>query len=131
LNLNGQNIPHEHALNFGIQGKLSYCFGLRVDREAEMTPSQKNESERQEETVVVHRADSWTEAVVIRGLLESAGIPSPPLTRTDPYPFSNPPAEFPGAEVLVRESDVEEARRIIDEYRRLKLEFNPTLTTGR
>lgn len=81
-----------------------------------MASFQKNERERQEETVVVHRADSWTEAVVIRGLLESAGIPSPPLTRTDPYPFSNPPAEFPGAEVLVRESDVDEARRIIDEY---------------
>jgi hypothetical protein len=71
---------------------------------------------RQEETVAVYRADSWTEAVVIRGLLESAGIASPPLTRTDPYPFSNPPADFPGAEILVRESQVEDARRIIAEY---------------
>jgi hypothetical protein len=77
----------------------------------------KNEKrERQEETVAVHRADSWTEAVVIRGLLESAGIDSPPLTRTDPYPFSNPPADFPGAEILVRESQVEDARQIIAEY---------------
>lgn len=81
-----------------------------------MASSHNNEGDRQEETVVAHRAQSWTEAVVIRGLLESSGIPSPPLTRTDPYPFSNPPADFPGAEVLVRESDVEEARRIIDEY---------------
>lgn len=72
--------------------------------------------EGQRETVVVHRAKSRTEATVIRGLLESAGIASPPLTRTDPYPLSNPPAEFPGAEVLVRESEAEEARRIISEY---------------
>jgi hypothetical protein len=81
-----------------------------------MEESRGSEGERQEETVVVHRADSSTEAMVIRGLLESAGIDSPPLTRTDPYPFSNPPADFPGAEILVRESQVEEARRIISDY---------------
>ena len=81
-----------------------------------MGESHGRESERQEETVVVHRADSWAEAMVIRGLLESAGIDSPPLTRTDPYPLSNPPADFPGAEVLVRESQVDEARRIIADY---------------
>jgi hypothetical protein len=81
-----------------------------------MDESRSKEGERQEETVAVHRADSWTEAVVIRGLLESAGIDSQPLTRTDPYPFRNPPADFPGAEILVRESQVEEARRIIADY---------------
>lgn len=81
-----------------------------------MATSRGNEGAQHGETVVVHRAESWTEAVVIRGLLESAGIASPPLTRTDPYPISNPPAVIPGAEVLVRESDVEEAKRIIDEY---------------
>lgn len=73
-------------------------------------------NEAREETVVVHRAESWTEAVVIRGLLQSAGIDSPSLTHTDPYPFSNPPADFPGAEILVRESQAEEARSIIAEY---------------
>ncbi len=81
-----------------------------------MSESQGKESERQEETVAVHRADSWTEAMVIRGLLESAGIDSPSLTHTDPYPLSNPPADFPGAEILVRESQVEDARRIIADY---------------
>lgn len=81
-----------------------------------MDESREKEKEPQEETVAVHRADSWTEAVVLRGLLESAGIHSQPLTRTDPYPFRNPPADFPGAEILVRESQVEEARRIISDY---------------
>jgi hypothetical protein len=81
-----------------------------------MNESRSREGEPREATVVVHRADSWAEAVVLRGLLESAGIDSPPLTRTDPYPLSNPPADFPGAEILVRESQVEDARRIIADY---------------
>lgn len=81
-----------------------------------MSEPRGREEERPQATVVVHRADSWTEAVVLRGLLESAGIESPPLTRTDPYPFSHPPAEFPGAEILVRESQVEDARHIIADY---------------
>jgi hypothetical protein len=71
---------------------------------------------RGEQTVLIHRADSWTEAVVIRGLLESAGIASPSLTHTDPFPLSEPPADFPGVEILVRESQAEDARRIIEEY---------------
>lgn len=81
-----------------------------------MRENRGKQREHREATVAVHRADSWAEAVVLRGLLESAGIDSPPLTRTDPYPLSNPPAEFPGAEILVRESQVEDARRIIVDY---------------
>lgn len=81
-----------------------------------MTERKAGDREPLEETVVVHRADSWVQAMVIRGLLQSAGIDSPSLTRNEPYPFSNPPANFPGAEILVRESQVEEARNIIAEY---------------
>lgn len=69
-----------------------------------------------EETVVVHQANSWTEAVVLRGLLESAGIDSPPLTRTDPFPLAEPPADIPGVEILARASQAEEARQIISDY---------------
>jgi hypothetical protein len=82
-----------------------------------MSEKKAGDPEPLEETVAVHRADSLTEAMVIRGLLESAGIRSPALTRNEPYPLSNPPADFPGAEILVRESQAEEARRIIAEYR--------------
>jgi len=66
--------------------------------------------------VVVHQAGSWTEAVVIRGLLESAGIASPPLTATDPFPMREPPKGMHGVEILVLESQAEEARRIIVDY---------------
>jgi len=69
-----------------------------------------------EKTVTVHTAGTWTEAVVIRGLLESAGISSPALTTSDPFPMREPPEGTSGVEILVRESQSEEARRIIEDY---------------
>ena len=78
--------------------------------------AEKKGKSSNEETVVIHQAGSWTEALVIRGLLESAGIDSPPLTRTDPFPLGEPPADIPGVEILARASQAEEARGIIAEY---------------
>jgi hypothetical protein len=69
-----------------------------------------------EAVVVVHQAGSWTEAEVIRGLLRSAGIDSPRLTSTDPFPMREPPKGFHGAEILAFESQADEARRIIADY---------------
>ncbi len=66
--------------------------------------------------VVVHQAGSWTEAVVIRGLLRSAGIDSPGLTSTDPFPMREPPKGIHGVEILAFESQADEARRIIADY---------------
>ncbi len=69
-----------------------------------------------ERIVVVHQAGSWTEAVVIRGLLRSYGIESPASTSTDPFPMRKPPKGTHGVEILVLESQADEARRIIAEY---------------
>ena len=69
-----------------------------------------------ERTVVVHQAGTWTEAVVIRGLLESAGIASPASTSTDPFPMREPPKGTHGVEIIVLESQAEDARRIIADY---------------
>jgi len=69
-----------------------------------------------EPVVVVHQAGSWTEAVVIRGLLRSAGIESPGLTSTDPFPMREPPKGFHGVEILAFESQADEASRIIADY---------------
>jgi hypothetical protein len=69
-----------------------------------------------ERTIVVHQAGSWTEAVVIRGLLESAGIASPASTTTDPFPMREPPQGIHGVEIIVLESQAEEARGIIRDY---------------
>jgi hypothetical protein len=68
--------------------------------------------------VVVHQAGSWTEAVVIRGLLRSGGIDSPPSTSTDPFPMRKPPKGTHGVEILVLQSQAEEARQIIADYLR-------------
>lgn len=69
-----------------------------------------------ERSVVVHTAGSSTEALIIRGLLDSMGILSPASTPTDPFPLREPPAGTHGVEILVLESQAEEARRIIADY---------------
>ncbi len=68
--------------------------------------------------VVICHAPTTTEASVIRGLLQSAGISSPADSFTDPFPMREPPEGFSGTEVLVLESQADEARRIIDSYQK-------------
>lgn len=77
---------------------------------------QEGEARTREKVIVVHQAGSWTEAVVIRGLLESAGIESPASTSTDPFPMREPPKGTRGVEILVLESQADDARRIIADY---------------
>jgi len=69
-----------------------------------------------ERTLVIHHAGSSTEAMIIRGLLESAGIASPATTTSDPFPLNEPPAGIHGVEIVVLESQADEARRIIQDY---------------
>ncbi len=80
-----------------------------------------------EPVVVVHEAGTWTEAVVIRGLLQSAGINSPAPTSTDPFPMREPPKGTHGVEIQVLASQADEARRIIADY----LVGGDTALTGR
>jgi hypothetical protein len=69
-----------------------------------------------EELVVAHVADNVTEAMVIRGLLQSAGIDSPGSVSSDPFPIPENPEGPHGTEIFVLESQVEEARKVIEEY---------------
>lgn len=75
-----------------------------------------SEQPTRERAVVVHTAGSWTEAVVIRGLLESNGIASPASTETDPFPMREPPQGIHGLEIVVLETAAERARAIIADY---------------
>jgi hypothetical protein len=70
----------------------------------------------EQRTVLVHQAGSSTEAVVIRGLLESAGISSPGSAGSDPFPMREPPEGFRDTDIMVLESQAEDARRVIGEY---------------
>lgn len=70
----------------------------------------------QEKVVVAHVAGNTEEAMVIRGLLASAGIDSPGSSTTDPFPMSEPLDASHGVDVLVLESQADEARRLIAEY---------------
>ena len=69
-----------------------------------------------ERTLMIHQAGSATEAMIIRGLLESAGIQSPAPTTTDPFPLNEPQEGTHGVEIIVLESQADEARRIIQDY---------------
>ena len=69
-----------------------------------------------EKLVKVFDTEQETEAIVVNGLLESAGIES------DLKSIDATQETFPGvggSMILVREEDAEEAKRIIEEYRKL------------
>jgi hypothetical protein len=72
-----------------------------------------------ERAVVAYTAGSQPEAMVIRGLLESAGIALPGPITPDPYPLIDANMSrgaSHGVEVYVYESQADEARRIIEGY---------------
>lgn len=75
-----------------------------------------SENLNEQRTVVVHEAGSSTEAVVIRGLLESAGIASPASAGSEPFPMREPPKGFTETDIVVLESQADDARRVIADY---------------
>lgn len=79
---------------------------------------QKHREPDKNRLVVAYVAGSTAEALVIRGLLESNGIKSPEPTTTDPFPLNEPPEGTHGPEIYTLEQQAEEARRIIETYRR-------------
>ncbi len=69
-----------------------------------------------EKLIKIFDTEQETEAMVVRGLLESAGIDS------DLKSLDAPQDTFPGVGgtvILVREEDADEARKIIESYRQL------------
>jgi len=66
--------------------------------------------------VIAHIAGSAAEAMVIRGLLKSAGIYSPEFGSNDPFPLGEPPEGWHETEIVVPESQMAEAKKMITEY---------------
>lgn len=74
-----------------------------------------------ERAVIVYTAGSQSEAIVVRGLLESAGIAIPGPITPDPYPLIDANMSrgaMHGVEVYAYESQAAEARQIIENYLR-------------
>jgi hypothetical protein len=69
-----------------------------------------------EPIVVVYTAATWMEAVVVRGLLESSGIPSPALGDGNPSTMQDLFPTLSGIEIYALESQAERARKVIVEY---------------
>ncbi|HVO82322.1 MAG TPA: DUF2007 domain-containing protein [Terriglobales bacterium] len=81
-------------------------------------PGSTNETEERpnpnEKLVRVFDTEQESEALVVRGLLESAGIDAD-MTSLDAQQDILPGVG--GTVILVREEDADEARRVIEEYR--------------
>ena len=77
--------------------------------------TKKDPQSSNERLVVAYEAPTQAEALVVRGLLQSAGIYSPDFNAADPFPLKEPPEGVHGAEVWVPESQLKAARRIIAE----------------
>ena len=76
----------------------------------------KPSPEPNENLVKIFDAEQQNEAIVVQGLLQSAGIESD-LKSIDLVQDTFPGVG--GSELLVREEDAPEAKKIIDEYRKL------------
>lgn len=74
------------------------------------------EAENRDRVVNVHTAGTIAEAMVIRSLLESAGIYSPDPLVGDPFPLREPPEGTHGVEIFVLESQAGQAEQIIKDY---------------
>jgi hypothetical protein len=78
-----------------------------------MTTQDSQSQDSHEPFVIVFEATTTSEALVVRGLLQSAGIDSPDFDAADPFPMKEPPEGVHGTEVWVRESQASDAARII------------------
>ena len=54
--------------------------------------------------------------MVIRGLLESAGLKVPDFAGGEPFPMHMPPAGMTDGDIVVLQSQAEDAKRIIADY---------------
>jgi hypothetical protein len=90
---------------------LHHLCSNSTQGQVSMTKQHENEK-----AVVVHTAGTTSEAMVIRGLLQSAGIDSPGSVSTDPFPLRDVPEGTHGVEIVVRESDEKAARGLIDAH---------------
>ena len=80
------------------------------------SPQPEPQPEPNEKLVKIFDAEQENEAIVVQGLLESAGIESD-LKSLDAVQDTFPGVG--GTIILVREEDAPEAEKIIEEYRKL------------
>ncbi len=66
------------------------------------------------------------EAMVIRSLLQSAGIRSPGSVSMDPFPLREAPEGTHGEEIVVMESEAKTAKEVIATYLRAGSSDSPS-----
>jgi hypothetical protein len=63
-----------------------------------------------------YTAATASEAMVVRGLLESAGLYTPNFGAAEPFPLNEPSELTHSTAVYVAEMQLDEARKIIEDY---------------
>ena len=106
-----------------VAGAIVRGHGIRLTFRCDVRYNKGVKSEpkhlQSERTVVAYTAGSQSEALVVRGLLESAGISVPGPVSPDPYPLTDANMSrgtTHGVAVYVHESQLDEARDIIQDY---------------
>jgi len=77
-----------------------------------------SEGSPKEAMALAYTTATATEVIVVRGLLESAGIYARNPDSAEPFPFNEPSELTNATDVYVPESRVKEARGIIEDYLR-------------
>jgi len=77
-----------------------------------------SERTSKEPMALAYTTATATEAIVVRGLLESAGIYAPNPDAAEPFPFNEPSELTHSTDIYVAASRVDEARKIIEDYLR-------------
>jgi hypothetical protein len=94
--------------------------------QADKNEAKKTEADQNERSVVIHVAGTMAEAMVIRSLLQSAGIRSPGSVSMDPFPLREAPEGTHGEEIVVMESEAKTAKEVIATYLRAGSSDSPS-----
>jgi len=75
-----------------------------------------SERSTKEPMALAYTTATATEAMVVRGLLESAGIYALNPDSAEPFPFNEPSELTNATDIYVPKSRVDEARKMIEDY---------------
>ena len=89
-----------------------------------------SERRPKEAMALAYTTATATEAMVVRGLLESAGIYAPNPDSAEPFPFNEPSELTRATDIYVPKSRANEARKIIEDYIKANAGTDSTQTAG-
>ena len=115
-----------HGVTIGLE-HANLNYSLLPHPLEEIMPEQVNKPNPNEKLVKVFDSEQETEVMIVKGLLDSAGIDSD-MTSVDAVQDLFP--GIGGTVLLVREEDASEAERIIETYRNAAIDDETAEISG-